>query len=392
MAYNTISDLFKGICDAVRLKTGTSGLINHQDIPSKISSIQTSGSTPKYQTKIVDPQPEAFDVTADVGFDALSKVTVTAAPSGGTTPSGTIYITENKTHDVAKYAYANVNVPTSGGSGGTVTSVYEAEKHFDISDVRDSTNQSSIYEFTPKYTKDGKTVCFFPSDFDKITYYFIGGTFFVPTETFTANFTIGYSNLTTTGTNTCSITGFSLYYREGSFGKPIKTLSNMETFQYTFEKDTKYFIHIEYTGTREDFYYYEWDSYVKFEVEEQASSGGSDISIQPNKTAIPTSSEQIIIPDSGFDALAQVTVAAIPPGGGGSSNIYELETNLDISDLWTLVNKPVIYYFPCNIYSLGSGYVHYFPSDFDKLTYPSDTTGVQRYFSHLLKHLRQDLQ
>lgn len=37
---------------------------------------------------------------------------------GGITPTGTINITTNGTHDVTNYATAAVNVPTGGGSGG----------------------------------------------------------------------------------------------------------------------------------------------------------------------------------------------------------------------------------------------------------------------------------
>lgn len=44
MAYNTISELFKGICDALRNKTGATGLINHQDIPARINGIVASGT------------------------------------------------------------------------------------------------------------------------------------------------------------------------------------------------------------------------------------------------------------------------------------------------------------------------------------------------------------
>ena len=42
MAYTNLSDLFTGICDAIRAKKGTTGSINHQDIPSEISSIAAS--------------------------------------------------------------------------------------------------------------------------------------------------------------------------------------------------------------------------------------------------------------------------------------------------------------------------------------------------------------
>ena len=39
MNYNTLSGLFKGICDAIRDRLGSSNAINHQDIPTQIKSI-----------------------------------------------------------------------------------------------------------------------------------------------------------------------------------------------------------------------------------------------------------------------------------------------------------------------------------------------------------------
>lgn len=42
------------------------------------------------------------------------------------------------------------------------------------------------------------------------------------------------------------------------------------------------------------------------------SYGGEEIKAQANKAATPTFAEQVVTPDSGFDYLSQVTVAAIP--------------------------------------------------------------------------------
>lgn len=44
----------------------------------------------------------------------------------------------------------------------------------------------------------------------------------------------------------------------------------------------------------------------------EGTYSGEAVSVQSNKSATPTTSQQIITPDSGYDYLAQVTVAAIP--------------------------------------------------------------------------------
>lgn len=55
--------------------------------------------------------------------------------------------------------------------------------------------------------------------------------------------------------------------------------------------------------------------------------GGGDVEIQANKNATPSTSQQVILPDAGYDALGQVTVAAIPytetlnAGGGYTATI-----------------------------------------------------------------------
>lgn len=45
MAYTNLSDLFTGICDAIRAKKGTTVSINHQDIPAEIEAIESGGET-----------------------------------------------------------------------------------------------------------------------------------------------------------------------------------------------------------------------------------------------------------------------------------------------------------------------------------------------------------
>ena len=44
----------------------------------------------------------------------------------------------------------------------------------------------------------------------------------------------------------------------------------------------------------------------------EGNYSGEAVSVEANKNATPTSSQQIITPSAGYDYLAQVTVAAIP--------------------------------------------------------------------------------
>lgn len=44
----------------------------------------------------------------------------------------------------------------------------------------------------------------------------------------------------------------------------------------------------------------------------EGTYSGEAVSVQANKNATPSSSQQVITPDNGYDYLAQVTVAAIP--------------------------------------------------------------------------------
>ena len=70
MSYTTITELFSGICDAIRDKDGTTDPINHQDIPARIAAISSGGGgsipdTPDF----LESQP-TFWIDADSFVDA----------------------------------------------------------------------------------------------------------------------------------------------------------------------------------------------------------------------------------------------------------------------------------------------------------------------------------
>lgn len=80
----------------------------------QVNSLPEAGSvgTVTLQEKTATPTTSEQTVTADSGYDGLSKVTVKAIPSQYVVPSGTKTITANGTHDVSAYASATVNVPS----------------------------------------------------------------------------------------------------------------------------------------------------------------------------------------------------------------------------------------------------------------------------------------
>lgn len=78
---------------------------------------------PVLQDKIVTPTKALQDVTADVGFDALNKVTVNPIPNQYIVPSGSQTKTENGTYDVTNLSTLVVNIPiTKYYTGSSVPS------------------------------------------------------------------------------------------------------------------------------------------------------------------------------------------------------------------------------------------------------------------------------
>jgi hypothetical protein len=83
--HSSLESLFTDIADALREKHGTTQNFEADNFPNNIRAIETG--------------------------------------SGGITPTGTITITTNGTHDVTPYASAIVNIPTTGGETVNVESI-----------------------------------------------------------------------------------------------------------------------------------------------------------------------------------------------------------------------------------------------------------------------------
>ena len=135
--YNTLTDLFKAICDAIRSKEGTSGNISHQDIPARIAEIQTgidtNGGTAtandilkgkiaySQELEIVgtietvtQPTPT---LTKETNSDGSITITATYTPKKGYTSS-----TTNKSNNMTLSAEEWTLIDTSGNTS-TITVV-----------------------------------------------------------------------------------------------------------------------------------------------------------------------------------------------------------------------------------------------------------------------------
>ena len=71
MEYTNLSDLLKGICDAIRAKKGTTGAIKHQDIPSEITSIKTQSQDVLSLASGITSYTESFNINGEERANVL---------------------------------------------------------------------------------------------------------------------------------------------------------------------------------------------------------------------------------------------------------------------------------------------------------------------------------
>ena len=128
MAYTNLSDLFKGICDAIRAKKGTTGTINHQDIPSEIASIETGVDVSGVTASASDVKSGKYYVNSSGALTQGTMTTVTqptpsiSVSSGGvvtstSTLSNSGYITSGTKSNTYTIPNASIEVVKSSTSG-----------------------------------------------------------------------------------------------------------------------------------------------------------------------------------------------------------------------------------------------------------------------------------
>lgn len=152
MAYTSLKTLFKAICDAIRSKDGTTGLINHQDIPDRIAAI-TTGSTGT-DTTISSNGANASDILS--GKKAwVNNALITGTHTCEVNPGGT------DISDASNVISSQIaNGVTVYGSNGKVIGTHICEKLETDNNLVASNIKSgvSIYGVTGTFTNDADAI------------------------------------------------------------------------------------------------------------------------------------------------------------------------------------------------------------------------------------------
>ena len=209
-----------------------------------------------------------------------------AVSSGGITPAGTIDISSNGTYDVTEYASANVNVP---------------EKEF-TTQTKTATPSTSQQIITPDSGYDGLsqiTVEAMPSG--SLSTPTISSSGLITAQVGTSGYLASGTKVTKQLTTQAAKTVTPTASEQTVVNSAVYTTGAVKVAAVPSETKT-----ITANGTYTP-------SSGKFFSSVTVNVPGKEITTQ-TKTATPSTSEQTITPDSGYDGLSSVIVEAMPSG------------------------------------------------------------------------------
>ena len=233
--------------------------------------VTEDGGNPVLQTKSVSPSESSQNVTPDAGYDGLSKVTVgaiqtetkTVTANGTVTPSSGKYLKQ-----------VTVNVPTSG---------------LDTSDA--TATAGKILKGETAYAKGEKvtgTLKYYPSSSED-SCALHGSAMVLKNSEGVATY-IGIKKAIASNEEIALLSGSEVYLLA-----PVEKFGDATAADVAQGKTFTSAAGLKVTGTH------------------VCSGGGTTPTLQ-SKTVSPSTSQQIITPDSGYDGLSQITVEAMPSG------------------------------------------------------------------------------
>ena len=236
-----------------------------------VMGITVSGSEPVLQSKSVSPSESTQTVTPDAGYDGLSSVSVSAIQ----TETKTVTSNGTVTPSSGKYLkQVTVNVPSSG---------------IDTSDATATTGQ--ILRGETAYVKGEKvtgTLKYYPSSSED-SCALHGSAMVLKNSEGVATY-IGIKKAIASNEEMALLSGSEVYILA-----PVEKFGDATAEDVAEGKTFTSAAGLKVTGTH-------------------VCSGGGTAPMLQSKTVSPSTSQQIITPDSGYDGLSQITVEAMPSG------------------------------------------------------------------------------
>ena len=236
-----------------------------------VMDITVSGSNPVLQSKSVSPSESTQTVTPDAGYDGLSSVSVSAIQ----TETKTVTSNGTVTPSSGKYLkQVTVNVPSSG---------------IDTSDA--TATAGKILKGETAYVKGEKvtgTLKYYPSSSED-SCGLHGSAMVLKNSEGVATY-IGIKKAIASNEEIALLSGSEVYILA-----PVEKFGDATAEDVVEGKTFTSAAGLKVTGTH------------------VCSGGGTTPTLQ-SKTVSPSTSQQIITPDSGYDGLSQITVEAMPSG------------------------------------------------------------------------------